>query len=136
MRSTFLSVLFVMSYTDFTSSLYYQNAPERAAACPVTIHALLHVADCIEWLGPIWAYWMFPTERLCSEIPRAAKSRRFPFEAINLHLVNSAHLQSTIIRFQLDLAPPPAPNTHTRTLSPHLCKSLSCSYLNFLIHFT
>jgi hypothetical protein len=82
----------------------------------VTIHALLHIADSIEWLGPPWAYWMFATERLCGEIPRAIKSRRFPFEAINNHLENMAHLSAVLLRFRLDLEPLETHPTHGLTL--------------------
>lgn len=87
------------------------NDPARAAACPVTIHALLHIADSIQWLGPPWVYWMFATERLCGEIPRAIKSRRFPYEAINNHLENMACLSSVLLRFKDDLTPPQASTT-------------------------
>jgi hypothetical protein len=84
----------------------------------VTIHALLHVADSIEWLGPPWAYWMFAIERLCGEIPQAIKSRRFPFEAINNHLENMACLSSVLLRFkhQLQQLEAPSPHDHGITL--------------------
>lgn len=42
------------------NSIYYQHDPNRLSACPVTVHALLHIADSIEEMGPIWTYWAFP----------------------------------------------------------------------------
>src|SRR5712664_1171904 len=49
----------------YTSSLYYQHDPERLPACPLTIHALLHIPDQIRWMGPCWTTWAFPIERQC-----------------------------------------------------------------------
>ena len=34
------------------SRLYYRHKPERLPACPLTIHALLHISDQIRWMGP------------------------------------------------------------------------------------
>ncbi|KAF7349606.1 hypothetical protein MSAN_01686300 [Mycena sanguinolenta] len=36
---------------------------ERLPICPLTIHALLHIADSIKFTGPVWCYWAFPMER-------------------------------------------------------------------------
>lgn len=38
---------FVVDY----ERLYYQYSAERIQACKPVFHALLHVAECIEWLG-------------------------------------------------------------------------------------
>ena len=58
-------------WTDLTIDItinihYYQYLPQHISACPLTIHALLHTADNIEYCGPVWAYWAFPMERYCS----------------------------------------------------------------------
>ena len=42
--------------------LYYQYKADRLPCTMLTIHALLHVADTIEVLGPVWAWWSFPIE--------------------------------------------------------------------------
>ncbi|THH16136.1 hypothetical protein EW146_g4451 [Bondarzewia mesenterica] len=63
--------------------LYYQKEPQHIATCPVTIHALLHIADSIEACGPVWAYWAFPMERYCSLIRPAIKSRKHPFASLD-----------------------------------------------------
>ncbi|KAF9038182.1 hypothetical protein BJ165DRAFT_1353146 [Panaeolus papilionaceus] len=34
--------------------LYYENNPDRVSACPLTIHALLHIGDSIRENGPPW----------------------------------------------------------------------------------
>ncbi|KAI0716298.1 hypothetical protein C8Q76DRAFT_599310, partial [Earliella scabrosa] len=54
--------------------------------CPVTVHALLHIADSIEAIGPVWAYWAFPMERFCGMLQPAIKSRRYPWASIENHL--------------------------------------------------
>lgn len=55
--------------------LYYQLSPKRLSTCPVTVHALLHLADGIEACGPVWAYWAFPMERFCGILQPWIKSR-------------------------------------------------------------
>ncbi|THH12489.1 hypothetical protein EW146_g7643 [Bondarzewia mesenterica] len=42
-------IKWVKKYED----LYYQKDPSRISTCPVTIHALLHIADCIKICGGI-----------------------------------------------------------------------------------
>jgi hypothetical protein len=73
-------------------SIYYQYNPDRLSACPVTVHALLHIADSIEASGPVWASWAFPTERYCGSLTPAIKSRRYPFPSIDRHVTEVAQL--------------------------------------------
>jgi hypothetical protein len=72
--------------------MYYQYSPDRLPTCPVTIHALLHIADSIEASGPMWAYWAFPMERYCGSLLPAIRSRRFPFPSIDRHVLEVAQL--------------------------------------------
>lgn len=72
--------------------IYYQHRPERLSACPVTIHALLHIADSIEAMGPVWCYWAFPMERYCGKLQPAFRSRRFPYAALDRFVVEDAQL--------------------------------------------
>ena len=60
--------------------------------CPLTIHALLHIADSIEMVGPVWAYWAFAMERYCGSLQPAIRSRRHPYASLNRYLVDQAHL--------------------------------------------
>jgi hypothetical protein len=82
--------------------LYYQYSPDRLSACPVTIHALLHIADGIENTGPVWSYWAFPTERYCGRLQRAIRSRRHPFVNIDNYVVASAQLSQIKIGYGLE----------------------------------
>ncbi|KAJ2924111.1 hypothetical protein H1R20_g12985, partial [Candolleomyces eurysporus] len=90
--------------------LYYQHNLDRVSACPVTIHALLHIADGIEAMGPVWAYWAFPIERFCGKLGRTIKSRRNPYKNLDnrlLLLVQMTQLKNTYhLEDQLRLGPP------------------------------
>ncbi|KAJ3498860.1 hypothetical protein NLJ89_g10165 [Agrocybe chaxingu] len=83
-------------------SIYYQLKPERVSACPVTIHALLHIADSIEAFGPVWCYWAFPMERYCGKLQPALRSRRFPYASLDRYVVEDAQL--TQIKLTSNLA--------------------------------
>ncbi|KAG8795320.1 hypothetical protein FRC12_016052 [Ceratobasidium sp. 428] len=49
------------------------------------VHALLHIADNIEQMGPIWCYWNFAMECFCGALVRARESNWFPFSSLNRH---------------------------------------------------
>jgi hypothetical protein len=70
--------------------------------CPITIHALLHIADSIVTAGPVWTSWAFPMERFCSALQPAISSRRFPFASINRYLVDHTCLQLVRILYSAE----------------------------------
>ena len=80
---------------------YYQYNPERLPMCPLTIHALLHIADSIEMAGPVWAYWAFPMERYCGFLGQCIKNRRFPFANLDAYCVAMAQLDQIKCRYDL-----------------------------------
>jgi hypothetical protein len=80
---------------------YYHNDPERLPACTLPIHALLHIADDIDAMGPVWAYWAFPMERFCGAIARANKSRRYPYSSINRHVLQVSQLSQIKLTYGL-----------------------------------
>ena len=45
---------------------YYRFEKKRLSACKPVFHAILHVADCIEWMGPMWSYSQWVVERMFS----------------------------------------------------------------------
>ncbi|KAG9125491.1 hypothetical protein FRC07_007398 [Ceratobasidium sp. 392] len=71
---------------------YYRNVRSRLAACTLPLHALLHVADDIEAMGPVWCYWAFPMERFCGALARANKSRRYPYTSMNQYVLQLSQL--------------------------------------------
>lgn len=91
--------------------IYYQYNPDRLSACPLTIHALLHIADSILKAGPVWASWAYPMERYCGLLQPAIRSRRFPYASINRYVIDHARLQHIkliySIQQELSLKPPP-----------------------------
>ncbi|KZO91287.1 hypothetical protein CALVIDRAFT_489305, partial [Calocera viscosa TUFC12733] len=50
------------------------------------MHSLLHVAACVEWTGPVWAYWAFPMERYCGQLQSAVTGRLNPYPGIDRHI--------------------------------------------------
>jgi hypothetical protein len=72
------------------------------AMCPLTIHALLHIADSIENAGPVWTYWAFPMERFCGRLKQAVSSRRFPWSRIDNHVTSIAHLDAIRMCYNLE----------------------------------
>ncbi|KAF7302298.1 hypothetical protein MIND_00797300 [Mycena indigotica] len=78
----------VQKYEKF----YYQYKPDRLPTCPLTIHALLHIADSIKFCGPVWAYWAFPMERFCGTLTPAIRSRRHPWASLDRHILEVAQL--------------------------------------------
>ncbi|KAJ4496886.1 hypothetical protein C8R41DRAFT_760931 [Lentinula lateritia] len=84
------------SWVEEYEKLYYQNLPSHLSACPLTIHGLLHIADSIEQIAPVWASWAFPTERFCGQLQPAIKSRRYPFANIDNYI--SANAQPSHIK--------------------------------------
>jgi hypothetical protein len=83
------------------SSLYYQHKPERLPACPLTIHALLHIPDQIRWMGPCWTTWAFPIERQCGYFQRSIQSRRNPYVSMDRHLIDLSQLRQIKILYNL-----------------------------------
>ncbi|KAF8666235.1 Transposase family tnp2 [Rhizoctonia solani] len=71
---------------------YYMEQPERIRACTLPLHALLHVADNIEAMGPVWTCWAFPMERFCGALGRASKSRRYPYSSLNRRVLQVTQL--------------------------------------------
>ena len=107
------------------SSLYYQHKPERLPACPLIIHALLHIPDQIRWMGPCWTTWAFPIERQCGYFQRSIQSRRNPYMSMDQHLINLLQLQQIKILYNLTdeqlRKPPEHLSSQTKRLED--CKS-------------
>ncbi|KAJ6479116.1 hypothetical protein C8R45DRAFT_833107 [Mycena sanguinolenta] len=72
--------------------IYFQHNPERLSTCPLTIHALLHIALSIKFCGPVWCYWAFPMERFCGSIQPGIRSRRFPWASMDRYVFELAQL--------------------------------------------
>lgn len=110
---------------SIASSFYYQHNPERLPACPLTIHALLHIPDQIRWMGPCWATWAFPIERQCGYFQRTIQSRRNPYASMDQHLIDLSQLRQIKLLYNLtdeQLGKPPK-YLSSQTKSLEDCKS-------------
>ncbi|KAF6765784.1 hypothetical protein DFP72DRAFT_206832 [Ephemerocybe angulata] len=76
--------------------LYYEYSEGRLSACPLTVHSLLHIAEYIALLGPVWVYWAFPMERFCGRLGRMIKSRRFPYANLDNQVFAQAQLKCIV----------------------------------------
>ncbi|CAG8658791.1 9933_t:CDS:2, partial [Diversispora eburnea] len=76
-------------YHHYESS-YYEFEVEQISTCRICYHYLLHVTECIKFLGPCWCYWQFPMERICGMLLPLVKSKIKPYEnlANNISLMN------------------------------------------------
>ncbi|KAF7783322.1 hypothetical protein Agabi119p4_2698 [Agaricus bisporus var. burnettii] len=80
---------------------YYQYEPRRLATCPLTLHALLHIAWGIKVAGPVWTYWAYPMERHCNTLLPSIRSRRHPYASINAFVVATAQLDQICLTYNL-----------------------------------
>jgi hypothetical protein len=119
-----LTVLHMLIY----NRLYYQHNADRLSTCPVTIHALLHIAGSIKATGPVWCYWAFPMERYCGTLRRAIRNRRFPSASLDRFVTESAQLAQIMHLYAIanDLSLRPPPGDTGEFSDPHCM-----SYLHF-----
>ena len=105
-------------------------------ACPVTIHALLHIADRIEFVGPVWCYWAFPMERYCNRLKPAIRSRRFPYASLDRFVLEDAQLTQikAIYNLSEELALRPPRHAHPiGSLAVEECKSDPLSFVRWCL---
>ncbi|PBK60066.1 hypothetical protein ARMSODRAFT_1026951 [Armillaria solidipes] len=90
-----------INWVNVYERLYYQFEPERIATCPVTIHTLLHIADSITEMGPVWCYWAFPMEQYCGKLQPSIRNQRFPFCSMDRFVLKSAQLTQLKVIYRL-----------------------------------
>ncbi|KAJ7342463.1 hypothetical protein DFH08DRAFT_782878 [Mycena albidolilacea] len=95
-----------IAWVEEYERIYFQYDVSRMGVCPLTIHALLHIAAGIKFCGPVWCYWAFPMERFCGSIQPGIRSRRFPWASIDRYLVEVAQLTQikTVYNVALELS--------------------------------
>ena len=101
--------------------------------CTLTIHALLHIADAIKALGPVWAYWAFPMERYCGTLQRAIKNRRFPYASASRFVIETAQLNQISEFYNVAQALALRPSrSRLGSFSHPNCTSVSTPNLSFI----
>ncbi|KAF9044101.1 hypothetical protein BJ165DRAFT_1347492 [Panaeolus papilionaceus] len=83
-------------------TLYYMHDPQRLSCCPLTIHALLHIANGIRACGPVWVYWAYPMERHCNDLLQAIRSRRHPYTSILNFVTATAQLDQIRLMYNAE----------------------------------
>ncbi|KAG8680797.1 hypothetical protein FRC09_017967 [Ceratobasidium sp. 395] len=79
----------VTQYED----LYFQHDEERLPACPLTIHALLHIPHYLRRTGPPWASWCFVMERFGNHVLPAVKNRVRPYDHMDNFVQRRSQMQ-------------------------------------------
>jgi len=117
----------IRGFRNTLHSIYYQHNVTRISTCPVTIHALLHLADSIKFMGPAWCYWAFPMERYCGTLNPAIRSRRFPYASLDRFVTEYAQLTQIKVAYNLlqELSLKPLHGSLPGIFSDPRCKSFS-----------
>lgn len=84
-----------------SASIYFQDNPTCLSVCTLPIHALLHIAEDIRNMGPVWCYWAFPMERFCGSLLPSIRSRKHPFSSINHRVRDIAQLNQIKLLYHL-----------------------------------
>lgn len=87
----------------------------RLPACLPVMHQLLHVADGLQWLGPMHVYSQWGMERMCGMITRTAKSRVAANRNMELTLLQTE--QKHVIGYVLNESDWPTADKRRRTSS-------------------
>ena len=91
-------MLHILNSTE--NRFYYQYRPERLPCMTLTVHTLLHMADTIETIGPVWV-WSFPIERQCGSFQQKIKSRKHPYTNLDNYLLQQAQLKQIKLIYNL-----------------------------------
>src|SRR5260370_36572996 len=62
--------------------LYYQRSAECLSTCPMTVHALIYLADNIKKSGPLCMNWSFMMECWCGRLLPAIKLHVYPYKSL------------------------------------------------------
>ncbi|KZV77781.1 hypothetical protein PENSPDRAFT_679310 [Peniophora sp. CONT] len=81
--------------------IYYQYNNTCLSVCTLPLHALLHIANDIRHMGPVWCYWAFPTERFCGSLLPAIKSQKHPYACLDHRVQDLSQLLQIKVIFGL-----------------------------------
>ena len=107
------------------------------SACPVTVHGLLHIADGIEAMGPVWAAWAFVMERYCGWLKkRAVRSQKHALASIDNRILEVTQLEMTKMKYGLTkkLSLKPARSRTSKDKFPD-CNTLHARSLGFQANY-
>lgn len=103
----------------------------------MTIHALLHIADGIKAVGPVWTAWSYPMERYCGSLLPAITSRHFPYATLDKYVTAKAQMMQIMSMYNLaeSLSLGPSRTNSTHKVIPGCLSLFSYSPCAWLIHF-
>ncbi|CAG8541493.1 8207_t:CDS:2, partial [Cetraspora pellucida] len=85
-----------ISFVNYYEREYYRREPEWLQATLISFHYLLHIAESIFEMGPPWATWQYPMERLCGMLIPLVRSQQSPY----VNLVNQVTLWTQFAHLQ------------------------------------
>lgn len=100
-----------MPLTRVELRYYYQYKDARLSACPLTVHALLHLPFYLRHTGPLWTSWAFVMERFCGYLLPAVQSRIRPYRCLDNHIQRRAQLSIVSLKHDIQI----------RRRGPHVC---------------
>ena len=116
-------VRFVTHYED----MYYQHKLARLPACRAVLHALLHVADCVEWLGPMWSYAQWTMERMCGLWVPKVRLKQQADRNLSLALLRESQLHC--LRYAVDIQRSTDGSDSSQDILPYGTSNMYNSYL-------
>ncbi|KIM34175.1 hypothetical protein M408DRAFT_59842 [Serendipita vermifera MAFF 305830] len=82
--------------------LYYRYDMDRISACPLNVHAMIHIANDTRHAGPLSRIWEYVTERFMGQISRSIKSRRYPFAQLSENVKKREQMKLVIAKYGLE----------------------------------
>ena len=67
----------------------------------LTVHGLLHIADSIERIGPVWTWWSFPIERQCGRLKRHITDKRHPFTNLDNYITLATQFKTAKLIYNI-----------------------------------
>ena len=64
----------LIDFLHHYEEVYYQKRWDRLETCRSQIHFLAHIADCVEWCGPMNLYAQWSCERFCGIIAQSVRN--------------------------------------------------------------
>jgi hypothetical protein len=102
------------------------------SVCTLPVHTLLHIAQNIQEVGPVWSYWAFPMEQYCGSLALSAKNKRFPYISISNCIRDISQLNEIKIFYSLTESLDLSDKKNHNTL--HSITYPECKYLLFIIY--
>ena len=82
----------LIEFLNHYENTYYQLKWERLETCRSQIHLLAHVADFVEWCGPMNLYSQWSCERLCGSIAQGIRNRVQANRAASLDILRQQQI--------------------------------------------